>query len=343
MRAIHVIRSSGMYQYGDRKSILFANPPSDGYICCTMSSVPNTAVLLKRYAGLSTATAIVTIVLKSASYFLTGSVGFLSDAAESLVNLVGAILALAMLSIAARPADDDHAYGHGKAEYFSSGVEGTMIFLAGIVIAVTAIRRLASPQPLQQLGLGIAVSTIASLANLSTALLLLRAGRRYHSITLEANAKHLLADVWTTAGVIAGIAVVSLTGWQRLDPIIALVVTTAIIRTGIHIVKKSILGLMDTALPAQEQATLTAILESYRSEGIDYHALRTRQAGPRRFISLHVIVPGAWTVHEGHQLLERIEADIRSALANVTVLTHLESSEDPSSWDDVALDRTPGT
>ncbi len=308
-----------------------------------MSPVLNTSVLLKRYAGLSTATAIVTIILKSASYFLTGSVGFLSDAAESLVNLVGAVMALAMLSIASRPADDDHAYGHGKAEYFSSGVEGTMIFLAGIVIGVTAIRRLASPQPLQQLGLGILVSTVASLANLATALLLLRAGRRYHSITLEANARHLLADVWTTAGVIAGIAVVSLTGWQRLDPIIALVVTTVIIRTGIHIVRKSILGLMDTALPAEEQAALVSILEGYRPEGIDYHALRTRQAGPRRFISFHIIVPGAWTVHEGHQLLERIEADIRSALSNVTVLTHLESSEDPSSWDDTALDRTPGT
>ncbi len=308
-----------------------------------MSPVLNTSVLLKRYAGLSTATAIVTIILKSASYFLTGSVGFLSDAAESLVNLVGAVMALAMLSIASRPADDDHAYGHGKAEYFSSGVEGTMIFLAGIVIGVTAIRRLASPQPLQQLGLGILVSTVASLANLATALLLLRAGRRYHSITLEANARHLLADVWTTAGVIAGIAVVSLTGWQRLDPIIALVVTTVIIRTGIHIVRKSILGLMDTALPAEEQAALVSILEGYRPGGIDYHALRTRQAGPRRFISFHIIVPGAWTVHEGHQLLERIEADIRSALSNVTVLTHLESSEDPSSWDDTALDRTPGT
>ncbi len=322
---------------------LFGFPPVVGYICRTMSRAPHSSPPLKHYAVLSISAALVTIGLKTLAYLVTGSVGLLSDAAESLVNLVGAVLAFTMLSIAARPADDNHAYGHGKAEYFSSGVEGTMILLAGIGIGATAINRLASPHVLQQLGTGIVISAAASLVNLATSLLLLRAGRRYRSITLEANARHLLADVWTTAGVITGIAVVSFSGWQRLDPIIALIVTAVIIRTGILIVRKSILGLMDTALPAEEQATLTAILESYRKEGIDYHALRTRQAGPRRFISLHVIVPGTWTVHEGHSLLERIEADIRSAFSNVTVLTHLESSEDPSSWDDVALDRTPGT
>ncbi len=308
-----------------------------------MTRNPDDRRHLKRFALLSVGAALATISLKTVAYLTTGSIGLLSDAAESLVNLAGALMAYIMLAIAARPADEDHAYGHGKAEYFSSGVEGTMILLAAVGIGFAAVQRLASPQPLHQLGLGILLSGVASLLNLLVAFILIRAGRRHRSVTLEAGAHHLMTDVWTTAGVIVAIVVVGLSGWQILDPLIALAVAGIIVRTGIRIVRQSVRGLMDTALPTAEQDQLRAILEAYRKEGVDYHALRTRQAGARRFVSLHVIVPGDWTVHEGHQMLERIEADIRSALANVTVLTHLESLEDPSSWDDVALDRTPGT
>lgn len=294
---------------------------------------------LKRFAWLSIAAAVVTIALKAAAYLLTGSVGLLSDAMESLVNLAGAVMALAMLSVAARPADDEHAYGHSKAEYFSSGVEGTLILLAAISIGVAAVRRLLAPRPLEQIGLGLEVSVVASLVNLGTAMVLLRAGRRNHSITLETNARHLFTDVWTSTGVLIGVGAVALTGWERLDPVIALVVAGNIIRAGVGIVRTSALGLMDTALPVGEQDTLRAVLEKYTRDGVQYHALRTREAGARRFVSVHVLVPGNWTVHRGHSLLEHIEADFRQALPNVTVFTHLESLDDPASWDDVSLDR----
>ncbi len=294
---------------------------------------------LKQYAWLSIAAAVATIALKSLAWFLTGSVGLLSDALESFVNLAGAIVALAMLTVAARPADEDHAYGHSKAEYFSSGVEGTLIVVAAISIAVAAIDRLLHPQPLHQLGLGLAVSVMASLINLAVAVIIRRAGRQHSSITLEANAQHLLTDVWTSVGVLLGVGAVAVTGWQRLDPLIAMAVAANIVWAGSRIVGRSVMGLMDTALPALELEAVRAALEPYRSQGIEYHALRTRQSGARRFVSLHVLVPGSWTVTRGHALLEQIEADIRRTLANVTILTHLESLDDPTSWDDVALDR----
>ena len=294
---------------------------------------------LKRYAWLSIAAAVGTIVLKTAAYLLTGSVGLLSDALESLVNLVGAVMALGMLTVAARPADDDHAYGHGKAEYFSSGVEGTLILFAALSIGVAAVDRLVHPKPLEQVGLGLGVSVIASLINLGVAIVLRRAARTYDSITLEANAHHLLTDVWTSAGVIVGVGVVAATHWSPLDPIVALLVAANIVWTGVRIVRQSVLGLMDTALPEEERIALRLALEPYLKDGVEYHALRTRQSGARRFVSLHVIVPGMWTVHRGHELLERIEADIRRVVPNVTVLTHLESLDDPASWDDVMLDR----
>ncbi len=305
-----------------------------------MTANPSSRASLTRFAWLSLAAALLTIGLKSVAYLLTGSVGLLSDALESGVNLVGALMALAMLTVAARPADEDHAYGHSKAEYFSSGVEGTLILVAAVSIAVAAVQRLLAPKPLEQVGLGLVVSVLASLVNLSVALILRRASKRYRSITLEANANHLLTDVWTSAGVLVGVGAVTLTGWQRLDPIVAIAVAANIVWAGVRIVRKSVLGLMDTALPLEEQSALRRVLEPYTQTGVQFHALRTRQSGARQFVSLHVLVPGAWTVHEGHQLLERIEADIRQALPNVTAFTHLESLDDPISWEDVHLDRT---
>ncbi|MBN1668579.1 MAG: cation transporter [Anaerolineales bacterium] len=294
---------------------------------------------LTRFAWLSIAAAILTIGLKAIAYLLTGSVGLLSDALESLVNLAGALIALVMLTIAARPADEDHLYGHSKAEYFSSGAEGMLILVAAVSIGITAVQRLMAPKPLEQLGVGIAVSIVASFVNLVVSLVLRRAGKQYNSITLEANAKHLMTDVWTSGGVLVGVGAVALTGWERLDPIVALVVAGNIVWSGFHIVKSSVLGLMDTALSVEDQKTLQKVLEQHLKTGVQFHALRTRQSGARCFISLHVLVPGIWTVQRGHQLLERIEADIRKALPTAAVFTHLESLNDPSSWDDITLDR----
>ena len=286
---------------------------------------------LTRFACLSIATAIVTMGLKAVGYLLTGSVGLLSDAIESIVNLLGGIMALAMLTVAARPADDDHAFGHAKAEYFSSGVEGTLILVAAVSIAVAAMERILSPKALEQVGLGLGVSVIASLINLAVALSLLRAGRKYNSITLEANAHHLFTDVWTSAGVLAGVGLVALTGWNRLDPIVALLVAANIVWTGIVIVRRSVGGLMDEALPVNEQDIVKQILSRYETEGILCHDLRTRQAAAHRFVSVHVLTPGAWTVKQGHDLLERLEKELSDALPNLAVSTHLEPLEDPAS------------
>ena len=292
---------------------------------------------LKRFACISIAAALITIGLKLAAYLLTDSVGLLSDALESVVNLAGALMALAMLTIAARPADEDHAYGHSKAEYFSSGVEGTLILVAAVSIAVAAIGRLITPKPLEQIGTGLAVSMIAALVNLSVALILFGAAKRYQSITLKANAYHLLTDVWTSAGVLVGVAAVYWTGMERIDPIVALVVAGNITWSGIRIVRESVGGLMDTALPAHEKNAIHRALELHKQTGVEYHALLTRQSGAHRFVSLHVLVPGNWTVHRGHQQLEQIEADIRSALPNVSVFTHLEPIDDPLSWDGMEI------
>jgi cation diffusion facilitator family transporter len=295
---------------------------------------------LTRFAWLSIGAALATMGLKAAAFLLTGSVGLLSDALESLVNLAGAVMALAMLTIAARPPDDEHAYGHGKAEYFSSGAEGSLIVVAAVGIAAAAINRLLAPQPLQDLGLGLVVSLAAGLLNLGVALALFRVGRRHRSITLEANAQHLMTDVWTSAGVLVGVGAVMLTGWQWLDSAVALVMAANIGWAGGKIVRRSVLGLMDTALPAEDLEAIQRIQEHYRAAGAQFHALRTRQAGARRFISMHVLVPGDWTVQRGHELLDRIEADLRKALPETTVFTHLEPIEDPSSWADATLERS---
>jgi cation diffusion facilitator family transporter len=294
---------------------------------------------LTRYAWLSIGAALATMGLKTLAWWLTGSVGLLSDALESLVNLAGAVMALSMLTVAARPPDADHAYGHGKAEYFSAGFEGALILIAAASIAYAAIGRLMHPRPLEQVGIGLAVSVVASAINLGTALVLRRAAREHRSATLVANSHHLLTDVWTSAGVLVGVGLVALTGWLVLDPLIALAVAANIVVTGWRIMGTSVAGLMDAALPADEQRTVQAILDRYAADGIEYHALRTRQSGAQRFVSVHVLVPPEWSVQRGHDLLERIEADVRQALRPVHVLTHLEPLGDPAAMNDIDLHR----
>lgn len=295
---------------------------------------------LTRYAWLSIAVALTTIVLKAGAYALTGSVGLLSDAIESVVNLLAAVMALSMLTIAARPPDESHTYGHGKAEYFSSNAEGVLIIVAAAGIAFAAVDRIIHPREIEQIGVGLTVSVIASLLNFVVARILLKAGKEYQSITLEADAHHLMTDVWTSVGVVAGVGAVSLTGWTILDPIIALAMAVNIVYTGIDLIRRSIAGLMDASLSDEEMNAVEDVLNDYRTEfGIDFHALRTRQAGARHFISVHVLVPGAWTVHDAHHIAEDLEADIRVAVQNSVAFTHLEPIDDEISHDDIPLDR----
>jgi cation diffusion facilitator family transporter len=300
--------------------------------------VPTARPSLIRYAWLSIAASIVIICLKGYAYWVTDSVGLLSDALESIVNLVSACVALVVLTIAARPADEDHPYGHDKAEYFSSGLEGGMILIAAVGIAIAAIDRLFHPHPLQQLGIGLSVSFVASVINFVVARILLSAGRMHDSITLEADGHHLMTDVWTSIGVLVGVGAVTLTGWLWLDPLVALAVAANIVWTGVGLLRRSARGLMDTALPESELTAITQVLERYRHEGIAYHALRTRRAAARRFVSMHVLVPGAWSVQRGHDLLERIESEIHRQLPNTTITIHLEPLEDPRSWADAAIE-----
>jgi len=294
---------------------------------------------LTKYAWLSISAAVITIGLKTTAYLVTGSVGLLADAFESTANLLAAIVALIVLGIAWQPPDEEHAYGHTKAEYFASGVEGTLIFVAAVAIAVSAVSRLMDPQPLEKIGIGLIVSVIAALLNLVVARVLLRAGRQYRSVTLEADAQHLMTDVWTTGGVLIGVAAVAITGWERLDPIIALIVAVQILVSGFKLLKGSVLGLMDTALPSDEIKAIIDILDKHAQGGVQYHALRTREAGAQRFVSVHLQVPGDWSVLDGHSLLEDIERDIREVLRPISVFTHLEPLEDPRSWDDIPINR----
>ncbi len=294
---------------------------------------------LKRYAWLSIAAALATILLKGAAWWMTGSVGLLSDALESFVNLAGALMALAMLTLAALPEDAEHAHGHGKAEYFSSGFEGFLIFAAALGIAFAAIDRLLHPLPLEAVGVGLVVSALASIINLLTARTLMTVGRKHHSISLEADAHHLMTDVWTSAGVIVGVGLAWFSGWLWLDPVVALLVAGHIVWTGWRLMRRSADGLMDASLPPEQVGAIEAALAAYRARGLDFHALRTRQAGARAFVSLHVLVPGGWTVQAGHNWAERIEADIRAVLPHAHVLTHLEPMEDPRSHADQYLDR----
>ncbi len=294
---------------------------------------------LTKFAWLSIAAALITIVLKMGAYVLTGSVGLLSDAIESGINLAAAIMALGMLTIAARPPDESHMHGHGKAEYFSSIVEGVLILVAAAGIAWAAAERLLNPRPLEQIGLGLAVSGAAGAVNFVVARILLRAGRKNNSITLEADAHHLMTDVWTSVGVIGGVALVALTKWTLLDPLVAFAVAANIIGTGLKLVRRSVEGLMDASLPEHEHQAAENVLEKYRARGIQFHALLTRQGASRRFVSVHVLVPGNMSVHDGHHLAEDIERDIRAAVGDAVVFTHLEPVEDEISMDDISIDR----
>lgn len=294
---------------------------------------------LTRYAWLSIAAAAVTILLKISAYFITGSVGLLSDALESLVNLAAAVVALIALNLAVRPPNDEFAFGYSKVEYFASGFEGGMILLAAVAILSTAIPRLIEPVPLEQLGLGLVISVIASLINLGAGMVLLSAGRRYNSITLEADGKHLMTDVWTTAGVLIGVALVWITGYERLDPIVAILVAANIVFTGYHLLLRSARGLLDTAIPAEDLGEVHTILDSYQSQGVQYHALRTRGAAARNFIAVHLLVPGNWTIQQGHLVAEEVEKRVREALPSTNIVTHVEPIEDPRSWTDTGLDQ----
>ena len=249
-------------------------------------------------------------------------------------------MALMMLTIAARPADEDHVYGHSKAEYFASVTEEILILGAALGIITTAVERLLHPKGIEQLGLGLIVSIVASLINFAVSRILLKAGKERQSISLEADAHHLMTDVWTSVGVIGGVAIAGFTNWNILDPIIAIVVALNIIWTGFQLVRRSVSGLMDEALPAQEQKLIQQVMDKYREKGVNFHALRTRQAAARRFMSVHVLVPGDWTVHDAHHIAEDFEHDIRNTLGGViTVFTHLEPAEDEISMDDMYLDR----
>jgi cation diffusion facilitator family transporter len=286
---------------------------------------------------LSILAAVTTIILKSAAYLLTGSVGLLSDAVESLVNLVAAVTAYLSLNYAARPVDESHTYGHEKIEFFSSGLEGVLIVVAAVSIAWYAIHRLIVPETLHPLGLGLAVALAASFINGGVAIILLRAGRKHGSIVLEADGWHLMTDVWTSAAVLSGLCLVWLTGWQVLDPLLALAVAVNILWTGFKLIRRSFDGLMDHALPATEQAAVRSAIERHLGPNMTYHALRTRQAGRRRFVDFHLLVPGKLTVQQAHALTGKVEDAVRGTLPEMEVTVHIEPIEDSAAWSDSAL------
>jgi cation diffusion facilitator family transporter len=294
---------------------------------------------LAPYAWLSIAAALTTMVLKGVAAWLTGSVGLLSDALESFVNLGAALLALWMLRVSLVPPDAKHPFGYSKAEYFSAVVEGALIVVAAVAIVATALPRLAAPQPIESFGAGLVITLVATAINLGVALVLLRASKAHHSVALEADAHHLLTDVWTSIGIVVGVGAIALTGWLILDPLVALAVAVYIVWTGVGVIRRSVSGLMDSALPDSELGKIKQILDGYKSRGMDYHALRTRRAGRRRLVELHLLLPGAMTVREGHQVADEIEERIRAALPGTGVLTHIEPIEDPASYKDQELFR----
>jgi cation diffusion facilitator family transporter len=299
------------------------------------------AASLQRYVWLSIGAAVSTIALKSVAWWLTGSVGLLSDALESLVNLAGALVALWMMWVAEQPADEGHAHGHGKAEYFSSAFEGFLIFLAAVAITISAVLRLMNPRPLEALDVGVAVSVVASVINFATARVLLKVGAQRHSVILEADGHHLMTDVWTSVGVIVGVGLASWSGWLWLDPVIAIAVAINIVWTGIKLMRRSASGLMDSSVAPEVLTKLEAVLATYRAKGLEFHALRTRQAGHRAFITVHVLVPGSWTVQRAHDVSETIEVALLAVVPHGVVTTHLEPLEDPVSMLDADLDRAP--
>jgi cation diffusion facilitator family transporter len=295
---------------------------------------------LTHYAMLSVIAAVATFLLKLVAWKVTGSVGLLSDALESLANLAAAFIALASLAVATRPEDEEHAFGHSKAEYFAAGIEGALILLAAVAIGVASVERFFSPHVLTDPGIGIAVSVGASVLNLLVARLLLKVGKARRSVALEADAKHLMTDVWTSVVVVIGVALVAATGWWWLDPLLGLLLAFHIIAVGGRLVRESMHGLMDSGLDLADQETIRQVLSNYAAEEVEYHALRTRRAGALKFMSVHLLMPGAWTILRGHDLAEQLEKDLRQAVAGLIVFTHLEPREDPKSWEDVTLARS---
>jgi cation diffusion facilitator family transporter len=292
----------------------------------------------RAYIALSIAAAIATMALKFTAYFLTGSMGLFSDAAESCVNLTAAVFALWALTVAARPPDFEHTFGHSKAEYFSSALEGLLVLVAAFSIGLAAVPRLLHPQPLVQVELGLLLSIVAAVINGLVAWTLLKAGRRLRSITLRADAHHLLTDVWTSVGVVVGLLLVKVTGWQVLDPLMAIAVAANIAWVSIQLLRETVNGLMDSAIPLKEQSMIQEVLGYYQNRGIVFHAFRSRVAGARNFVSFHVLVPGEWTVQQGHDLCDEIERKIMHTIAHTHVTTHLEPIDDPISWNDESLD-----
>lgn len=290
---------------------------------------------LTRYAKLSIGTALVTMALKLIAWKLTGSIGLLSDALESLVNLGGATMALLMLRVAMLPRDEHHAYGHGKAEYFSSGFEGMLILVAGAAILWTAIPALWDPKPLQLTTIGLLVSALASALNLAVARILLRASKQHRSITLEADAHHLMTDVWTSAAIIVGVALVAVTGFAILDPIMAILMALNILWTGWRLMRESVHGLMDGAWDEDDILKLNRILDEFRSEEVQFHDIRTRRAAASCFVSFHLLVPGEWSVQRAHELAEKVESKLAEAIPGAAAISHLEPIEDPASYADV--------
>ncbi|HBG40990.1 MAG TPA: cation-efflux pump [Porphyromonadaceae bacterium] len=295
---------------------------------------------LKKYLYLSIAAAIVTITLKFGAYLATGSMGLYSDALESLVNLFAAIVALIMFTVSQKPADKGHVYGHGKAEYFSSAIEGALILVAAFSIIYSAIQRIITPHPIEKISIGIIISFIATLVNFIVGRILIYNGKKNKSMVLEADGKHLMTDVWTSIGVIAGIFVVKVTGLVIFDPVIAIAVAINIIYTGYKLVSRSASELMDASIPVEDLNKITLYLDSLKEKDITYHSLRTREAGRRKFISMHLLVPGEWTVKEGHDHADMVEESIEDMFEEpVTVTTHLEPVEDPASMKDIGIDR----
>lgn len=292
---------------------------------------------LTRYAWLSITAALLTIALKTGAYLLSGSVGLLSDAMESGVNLIAAGVALVALIVAAQPPDEGHNYGHDKAEFFSSGVEGGLILVASVSIIYSAITRLLDPQPLEKVGISLIIALVASALNFAVARILLKAGAQNSSIVLEADAHHLMTDVWTSVGVVAGVGAVLLTGWTWLDPVIALLVALNILRTGFILIRRSVAGLMDASISPEAMIQVKSILDSYQERGVRWHALRTRHAGSQDFMEVHILVPGGWTVQAGHDLLEMLEADLRKDIPSIIVTTHLEPIGDVLAESDADL------
>jgi cation diffusion facilitator family transporter len=300
----------------------------------TETRISKTQVNLAKFAWMSIIVSVVVFGMKLVAWWTTGSVGLLSDALESTVNIVAAVVALVALRTAMKPADELHHFGRGKAEYFSASIEGLMIFVAAIIIVYTAIERIITPRDLEQLGWGLTISTVAAIINGSTALILLRAGKLHRSPVLVADGKHLMTDVWTSAGVIVGVGLVAITGWNRLDGIVALAVGLNIIVTGVKLIRTSAAGLMDKALSDEDHLKIVNVLTKYESDEVKFHALQTREAGRQRFVSMHVLVPGSWTIQKGHDLSENLESDIIAALPESIITTHVEPLEDERSWAD---------